>query len=76
MVIDGDMDVVETEAVAFHGFTAAVDPPAASLGGYSRVASRTAAANNAWLQLRTAAPKLRRLLTLGLTSKQGSWGNA
>lgn len=34
MVNDGDMDVVETEAVAvaFHGFAAAVDPPAASLG--------------------------------------------
>lgn len=41
--------------------------------GNRRVRHRGVSRNNAWLQLRIAGLNLRRLLTLGLTTNEGSW---
>ena len=42
-------------------------------GGNRKVRYRGVAKNNAWLQTRTAALNLRRLLALGLTRQDGTW---
>ena len=42
-------------------------------GGNRRLRYRGVEKNNAWLQLRTAALNIRRLLKLGLTGENGAW---
>jgi hypothetical protein len=45
-------------------------------GGNRKVRYRGITKNHAWLQTRTAALNLRRLLNLGLTRHDGSWAIA